>query len=434
MKSLFKKIIVTLLQIEARAVLKKYNPKIVAITGSVGKTTTKDAIYTVLAPHFFVRKSDKSFNSEIGVPLTILGLPNVWSNPLLWLKNLLDGLLLIIFKHEYPEWLVLEIGADHPGDIERVTTWVHPDISVITRLSKVPVHVEFFASPEAVRAEKSFLAKAVKPTGTLVLNTDDEDVKAFAELTKAKVLTYGVREAVDVKATDYQIVYDQALPTGVSYRVGDVLFEIDGALGLQHVYTTLAACAVASALSLPLAESAGALRDHATPPGRMRILRGIHDSVIIDDTYNSSPVAAHEALQTLADIRIDHSQGGAGRKIAVLGDMLELGEFSSREHRLVGERAASVATLVVTVGIRSRLTAEEARAAGLPVDQVFSFDDSVAAGEFLKKEIHAGDVVLVKGSQGVRMEKTVAQILAEDISPETRAELLVRQDEEWQKR
>ena len=434
MKSFFKKIIVALLEIEAKAVLKKYHPNIVAITGSVGKTTTKDAIYSVLAEHFFVRKSDKSFNSEIGVPLTILGLPNVWSNPVLWLRNLFDGLLLVLFPHPYPQWLVLEVGADRPGDIERVMQWIHPDISVVTRLSKVPVHVEFFDSPEAVRREKSFLVRGVKPTGTVILNADDEDVRAFASLTKARAVMYGMDSTADVRCADYQVMYEHNVPVGVQYVVqkGDerATVQIHGSLGMQHVYTTLAGCAVAAALNLPLAQAAAALADHDSPPGRMRILRGLRGSVLIDDTYNSSPVAAQQALKTLGDV----TPAEGGRRIAVLGDMLELGEFSAGEHRLLGERAASVADLILTVGIRARGAAEEALNAGLSREQVVSFDDAVSAGEFLAKEIRTGDVVLLKGSQGVRLEKAVAQILSPEVTPEERAELLVRQDEEWQKR
>jgi UDP-N-acetylmuramoyl-tripeptide--D-alanyl-D-alanine ligase len=166
MKNFFKSVVVRGLTFEARCVLKKYHPRIIAVTGSVGKTSTKDAIFTAISGDVHARKSEKSFNSEIGVPLTILGLANAWSNPFLWFKNLLDGLLLIVFKQEYPEWLVLEVGADRPGDIESVAAWLKPDVAVFTRLPDVPVHVEFFSSPEEVIKEKKFLAYALKAGGT----------------------------------------------------------------------------------------------------------------------------------------------------------------------------------------------------------------------------------------------------------------------------
>src|SRR3989338_6438454 len=142
--------VVLLLTAQARAVLRKYHPHIIAVTGSVGKTSTKDAIYTVLSSKFFVRKSEKSFNSDVGVPLTILGCKNAWNNPFLWAKNLLEGFALLILKNHYPKWLVLEVGADRPGDIRKLARWLKPDVVVITALPDVPVHVEFFDSPEDV--------------------------------------------------------------------------------------------------------------------------------------------------------------------------------------------------------------------------------------------------------------------------------------------
>ncbi|MEK7185170.1 MAG: UDP-N-acetylmuramoyl-tripeptide--D-alanyl-D-alanine ligase [Patescibacteria group bacterium] len=435
MKNFFKSIIAKILQLEAKAVLKKYKPKIVAITGSVGKTTTKDAIYTVLAEAHFVRKSMKSFNSEIGLPLTILGKPNAWSNIFLWIKNIFEGLAVVFLPQKYPETLVLEVGADRPGDIKRVGEWLRPDITVITRLGEVPVHVEYFSSPAALKKEKSYLAAATKPDGFIILNADDEDVMTFADLTDAKVLTYGFSERADVRASEYAIAYETEKPVGVKYKITfenkSVEAVISGTLGRQHVYSTLAAAAVGVASNMSLEKIAEALRSHETPPGRMKIIDGIYGSVIIDDTYNSSPVAAHEALETLHDISV----GSNGRKIAVLGDMLELGEFSPKEHRALGEKTAqsfaNVPAVLVTIGLRAKTIAESAKAASFSSEQIFSFDDSVVAGEFLKGEIKAGDVVLCKGSQGMRVEKAVIQILK---NPEDAPELLVRQESEWQNR
>src|SRR3989344_3802688 len=128
MKLFLKQILISILKLEAKLVLKKYKPKIVAITGSVGKTSTKDAVYAALSKFYFVRKSEKSFNSEIGLPLTILGVPNGWSNIFLWIKNIIHGLELILTREDYPEWLVLEIGADKPGDIKSVAKWLYADV------------------------------------------------------------------------------------------------------------------------------------------------------------------------------------------------------------------------------------------------------------------------------------------------------------------
>ena len=141
MKNILKKIIIYKITTLARLVLLKYKPKIVAVTGNVGKTSTKDAIYTVLSSEFFVRKSEKSFNSDIGVPLTILGCHNGWSNPILWIKIIIRGIELVVFKNKYPQWLVLEVGADRPGDIKNITEWIKPDVVVVTRFGEVPCKV-----------------------------------------------------------------------------------------------------------------------------------------------------------------------------------------------------------------------------------------------------------------------------------------------------
>src|SRR3989338_1007594 len=155
MKNIFKKTVVWIITLQARAVLRKYKPKIVAVTGSVGKTSTKDSIYSVLSKGARVRKSEKSFNSEIGLPLTILGAPNAWNNPFRWLQNIIDGVFMLVFNAQYPEWLVLEVGADRPGDIRSLAKWLPVDVAVITLLPEMPVHVEFFDSPDAVIEEKA---------------------------------------------------------------------------------------------------------------------------------------------------------------------------------------------------------------------------------------------------------------------------------------
>lgn len=432
MKQFLKKIIVAVLQCEAKLVLKKYKPKIVAITGSVGKTSTKDAVYSVLAPSFFVRKSSKSFNSEIGVPLTILGLPNAWNNPLAWLKNIVDGFKVFLFSDKYPEWLVLEVGADRPGDIESIAFWLKPDISIITRLSDVPVHIEFFNSAEQVRHEKSQLIRALSEKGFAILNADDTLVSSLRPLTKGKVITFGSLNTAHVAGSDFKCAYDETehhFPQGVLFKVSaagkSVPVKVLGSLGKQHMYTCLAALSVAHALHLDIEKAAAALAQHDAPPGRMKILSGVNNTCILDDTYNSSPVAAHEALETLKGIV------SPGRKVVVLGDMLELGEYSTVEHEKLGTKAADVASVLYTVGVRSQDIYNAARKAGFPQENLFHFDDSVSASESVSQHIQAGDIILVKGSQGVRMEKVVEKILAE---PEKASELLVRQEVEWKNR
>jgi len=437
MKQFLKTAVIHIISWEARLVLKKYKPQIVAITGSVGKTSSKDAIYTVFKSSFKVRKSDKSFNSEIGIPLTILGCPNAWTDLGAWIQNIVKGFSLILFKHNYPKWLVLEVGADRPGDIEKVSKWLRPDVTVITRFAKVPVHVEYFDSPEDVIKEKSYLAKAVRPGGTLVLNYDDEDVLRLQETAKEKVLTYGMTDEANVYASNYSILYDEKGEEGATYRVpagvafkanfegNSVPVSIRGGLGKAHIYPVLGAIAAGLSQGINLVDIANALTEHELPPGRMNIIEGNKQSVVVDDTYNSSPVALNEALETLKIL--DRQR----YKIAVLGDMLEIGKYSVEEHKKAGEKAAGIADLLMTVGIRARHIAEGALEAGMSEKNVFQFDDSREAGKFIDQILEPGDIVLVKGSQGVRMERVVEEIMAH---PEEKEDVLVRQDEEWKRR
>jgi|SRR3989344_1963333 len=426
MKQFLKKIIIVLIQWEAILVLKKYKPQIIAVTGSVGKTSTKDAIFTVLSSKFFVRKSEKSFNSDVGVPLTILGCKNAWNNPFLWAKNLLEGFALLILKNHYPKWLVLEVGADRPGDIRKLARWLKPDVVVITALPDVPVHVEFFDSPEDVAAEKEELVKTLKENGVLVLNNDDEKVRAIAARYRRLPITFGFLRSSLFSASHERIVIKKGIPQGMSFRVdsggSSVPVTIMGALGKQHVYPALAACAVGSSQGLDMATMAGALSAHETPQGRMKILTGIKKTTVIDDTYNSSPAAVHEALAVMAELHTE------GRKIAVLGDMLELGQYSVEEHKKVGQHVAETISILFVVGIRARDITRSALEHGMDENKIFQYEDSARAGKELELMLEEGDIILVKGSQSMRMEKAVLEIMAE---PEQAGELLVRQNPEW---
>src|SRR3989339_213895 len=240
MRSIFKRCIVYLLTLEARLIVRKYKPHIVAITGSVGKTSTKDAIYAVLSKEHHVRKSDKSFNSEIGLPLTILGVPNAWNNPLHWIQNLLDGLSLIVSNATYPKWLVLEVGADRPGDISSLAAWLPVDIAVITHLPEVPVHVEFFDSPEAVVQEKASLINALSSAGTVIIYADDtrKDVLVKkAEKHGAHIVTFGLSEGADIQAGEFSLMREgeHEQPSGIEGQIttpqGTVPVAIRGTVG-----------------------------------------------------------------------------------------------------------------------------------------------------------------------------------------------------------
>jgi len=429
MRTFFKHCIVTILTAQARLLLARKRPTIIAITGSVGKTAMKDAVYAVIKNRVSARKSEKSFNSEIGIPLTILGLPNAWNSPLGWIKNIIDGTLTVLLTREYPHVLVLEAGVDRPGDMARLTAWLRPHVVVITRLPDVPVHVEYFSTPEDVCAEKLVLADALAPEGVLIYNHDDVRLAAYATTVRQPAIGYGRVLPTQVQAGNDTTYYHNQRPAGFSCTVSHLgetaTVNVPGVLGGHHAYTVAGAVAVGISQGMTLLEAAAACSDYVPPPGRMRIHAGIKGTTIFDDTYNSSPVAVEAALLALREVR------HAKRKIAVLGDMLELGRFSQRAHERIGEIAAQSVDMLVTIGIRSQKTAEAALEHGLSEKQILQYEESGKAGRELQNLIAPGDFILVKGSQGIRAERVVEELMAE---PERARELLVRQDEAWQVR
>ena len=416
-------------------VLKKYKPRVVAITGSVGKTSTKDAVYAVLQKRFHVRKSEKSFNSEVGVPLTILGLGNAWGNPLRWLQNIIDGLSLIVTTRNYPEWLVLEVGADRPGDIKSLASWIKVDVAIITRLPEVPVHVEFFDSVEAVIEEKASLIDAIHPGGTLLLYADDERTKKLQQrlpAPDARILLFGFDGEADARASGFSVVRaegEHAWPIGMTATISlegeKAPVTLVGSLGTHAFLPAVAAAATGNVLGVSLQEIVAGLESYEQPPGRVRLLPGIKGTLLIDDTYNASPAATEAALDSLALTK------PRGRTIAVLGDMLELGRVSVEEHRKIGAKVAKVCNLLVVVGVRARDIAMGALDNGMRDEHILQFEDSQKAGKELEQLVAEGDAILIKGSQSIRMERAVEELMLE---PERAGELLVRQDSEWKKR
>ncbi|MEN9338206.1 MAG: hypothetical protein RIQ41_520 [Candidatus Parcubacteria bacterium] len=423
MKDLIKPIIVKLLVWEAKMVLARHKPFIIGVTGNLGKTSTKDAIYAVMKDHFHVRRSEKSMNSEFGVPLTIIGEKSGWGSPIRWLVILARGLF-VPWKSTYPTHLVLEIGADRPGDIKSITEWVKPDIAVVTQFGQVPVHIEFFENREAVVKEKGYLVAALKSEGLFIYSADDHDTVRLKDTTIARTVGVGIHEVCHVQAKNIRTYGDPIEGTEADIFVGEethhlVLPEL---LGKSPVYSSLPALAVAQELGISLEVACASLRDGDKPKGRMRILPGMNGSVIIDDTYNASPKATEHGLKTLDETEC------SGRKIAVLGDMLELGEFTRDEHYKIGLLAAKSAHKLYTVGIRSRATAEGALDGKMKDDNIMQCDTSIDAGKELVQVLGKGDIVYVKGSQSMRMERAVKMILAETHDPKR---YLARQEKDW---
>lgn len=426
MKDLIKKTVVHILTWEAKLALARHKPYIIGVTGNLGKTSTKDAIYAVMKDHFHVRRSEKSMNSEFGVPLTILGEKSGWNNPFRWVLVIVRSLF-VVWQKDYPTHLVLEIGADRPGDIASIGKWVKPDITVVTQFGQVPVHIEFFPDRDAVIEEKGRLVEALKADGLFIYNIDDHDAQKLLTKTSAQKMSFGIHENADVKASSVRLYGSPIEGTEAEIAVrGDaehlVLPEV---VGKSPVYCALPALAVATYLAIPLEIACAALRDNTKPKGRMRLLKGMNNSVIIDDSYNASPKATEHGLKTLAEIDT------VGRKIAVLGDMMELGLHTRNEHYKIGKIAAHSAHKLYTVGIRSRVTAEGALDEKMPDDSIMQCDTSIDVGKELVKIIEPNDIIYIKGSQSMRMERAIEMILAKTHDPHA---VLVRQEKEWKKR
>ncbi len=417
------------LNILARLILKKYKPVIIAITGSMGKTTTKKAIYQVLHDKLDVRMSPKNYNNELGLPLTIIGSESVGSNIFLWLSIFLQAAGLILFKHkDYPKVLILEMGADRPGDLAYLTRIASPNISVVTAVG--PSHLEYFSDLDSIRKEKETIVKNLDNKGLAVLNYDNEGTRLILKNCQTRVLSYGFQEGAKLRAQDLTFNSEErdklfGLHFKLNYNGSVVPVFMNKVLSEVAVYAALAAIAVGLYFDFSLLEMIDSLQSFTLPAGRMNLIPGIKHTFIIDDSYNSNPQAVISALHTLDHIK----RKDKINKYVVLGDMLELGNYSSSAHQLVGKEVAkSKIDYLLVIGERAQDIIQGAKSSGLSDNKIFYFDKINKVEQFLQKRIKAGDIILVKGSQGMRMEKIVKEIMSE---PEKADSILVRQSSRW---
>lgn len=426
---MLKKILERQLKIMARLVLKKYQPVVVAVTGSVGKTSTCEAIACVLAARFTVRQNRKNYNNEIGLPLTVLNLPSPGKSLLGWFEVYARALRLMLWRDgNFPKFLVLEMGIDKPGDMEYLTSIVKPDVAVVTTIGVS--HLENFETEDNLAREKGVLVKNLKPKGYAVLNSDDERVRKMEKNTKARILTYGFGEKADVKALELRLSYDAGgnskelcgLGYKLKYQGSFVPVHLPNSLGQPAVYASLAAASVGLIYGLNMVEISQNLSGYEPPKGRMRLLSGVNNTLIVDDTYNAAPQSTLSALETAAKI----ARPKNAKRWAVIGDMLELGGYTVAGHQEAGLAVAkNHFDRLIAVGERSLLVMSAAVDAGFARDHIFHFSSSIEAAGFIKEQISESDLVLIKGSQGMRMERIAKALLAE---PSKASELLVRQD------
>jgi UDP-N-acetylmuramoyl-tripeptide--D-alanyl-D-alanine ligase len=422
-----KLILKPLLKMLARATLRRYRPRVVGITGSVGKTSTKEAVAAVLASKYRVFQSPKNLNNELGLPLAVLGESDSGYGSLVaWAGIFVRAVRQLIKKNtSYPEVLVLEYGVDHPGDMAYLLSVAKPNVAVVTAVA--PTHLEFLKTVAAVAREKQQLATSLDSSGVAVLAADDEMVAGFAERLRARVVTFGLSPSAQVRADAVQLSTAGAPGTAfkVSVSGSSLPVSLPGVLGRPPVVAALAAVAVGQALGVPLIEAVNALQKVVWPAGRLKVLAGVAGSVLIDDTYNSSPRAVAEALRVVQEV----PAAEGARRWAILGDMLELGKASVELHREVGSRAAaSGIDYLVTVGKESEAVHQAALTAGFNPQNMWHFAASSEVAKVIAPRLKANDIVLIKGSQGVRCELITKALLK---NPEQAPELLVRQYKPW---
>ncbi|PLX21132.1 hypothetical protein C0584_03475 [Candidatus Parcubacteria bacterium] len=418
-----------ILKILAKLVLLKYKPVVIGVTGSVGKTTTKEAIHTVLSKKYRVGKSLKNYNNELGLPLSILGFESPGKNIIAWIV-LFTAVLKSLFKKDkfYPEILVLEMGIDRPGDMDYLNKITKANIGVVTNIGMS--HMEYFGTIDRIKKEKSKLITNLEKKGLAVINYDNEKSREIIELSKERVVSFGLDKKADIRAEEVKIILDRENKdyTGMHFKIrykGSVVpVFIKGFLGHHLIYSSMAAAVIGVELGMNLIEISEALQAFRSPRGRLRILEGVNNSTLIDDTYNSSPQSTQRALELMDGIEIEKS-----RKIVILGDMLELGEDSESEHRKIGNLVSrSKVDILVCIGDLSQNTYEGA-VTKMGKDKCFYFQNKKESLNLLKDININNDIVLIKGSQGARMEKLVKILLKDRAKAKN---LLVRQETEWQ--
>ena len=348
--------------------------KTIGITGSVGKSSTKELTAAVLRQRYNVLKSEGNLNNEIGLPITLLQL------------------------NESHERAVLEMGMYALGEITELCRIAQPEIGIVTNVG--PTHLERLGSIDKIAEAKSELPQALPTDGVAILNGDDPLVAAMRDKTRARAFLYGLEPRNDLWANDIESYGLEGISFAL-HRGNEHLHVRVPLLGRHSVHTALAAASVGLAENMSWDEILRGLQDVAAQL-RLIAVPAENGTTILDDTYNASPSSSLAALNLLAEL--------SGRKIAVLGDMLELGEMELQGHQVVGGRAAQVVDRLVAVGPRGRWTGEEALQVGLAKDQVLFAANNAEAIDALRQVMRPGDVILVKGSRGAKMEEIVAAL------------------------
>ncbi len=370
------------LKLLARRVREAWPGKIAGVTGSVGKTTTKEILAALLGTKLRVLKSEGNFNNEYGLPLTLFRLD------------------------ETHQAAVLEMGMSRSGELARLAEIARPDVGIVTRVA--PAHLEFFSSVDEIALAKRELIEGLNgPDSVAVLNADDPRVAAFADHAPGRVLTYGIERPADYRAEDIE---DRgALGSAFTLVAGGKRTRLELALAGRHVISNALAClAAASVWEIGVAEAQSAFRSLRAPAMRGELLRFSNGSALINDSYNSSPAALQAMTALLA------ATPNYRRRILAVGEMRELGTTSPQLHYEAGQYAAQTKKIDWILAVAGNAThiLDGAIAAGFPKHQTRFFRTSEEAAKFAQTFIEPGDLMLVKGSRGVQMERIVDTLIA----------------------
>lgn len=416
----FKFMVERFLRVLVHIKLARTKPTIIGITGSFGKTTTKEAVYEVLKTHWRVYRNPKSLNTEIGLLLAVLEQPSGFRSPIKWAKVLLKAIVNAFAGRAY-DFLILEYGADKPGDIDHLVNMVKPDVAIITHIAAVHQAEGQFKNAAAVFEEKKKLVTRLGKTDVAILNSEDGFLKNLKGELAAKTFWFG--RGGDIFADNLKNTtsgFSATLHRGREHF--DVVFSVTGSF---NIYTFLPALLCGLLHGVTLEEGVQALQNFKLPPGRMSIIPGKNGAAILDSSYNASPETMKQALELLKDFP-------GKRKIAVLGNMNELGDCTEETHREVARHIGSWLDQLITVGDFAKIIAEECLKKGFPKTRIKILSSAEEAGDFLLSEkLAKGDVILFKGSQNlVRLERAVKMLMAR---PEDAKKLLCRQEEEWER-